>query len=53
MSHNLHLHARHLSIPHPEGGRVEMTAPLPAHMAESFATLGFGKPRNAAPKRTA
>jgi len=53
MSHSLHLHARRLSIPHPEGGRIEVTAPLPPHMLESFATLGFGKPRNAAAKRTA
>ncbi|MBO1073838.1 RluA family pseudouridine synthase [Roseomonas marmotae] len=52
MSNNLHLHARRLSIPHPDGGRLEVTAPLPPHMLESFATLGFSKPRNTAPKRT-
>ncbi len=51
MSHSLHLHARHLHIPHPDGGTLDVTAPLPPHMLESFATLGFEKPRNAAPKR--
>ncbi|MDB5369400.1 MAG: pseudouridine synthase [Roseomonas sp.] len=52
MSTSLHLHARRISIPHPEGGMLEVTAPLPPHMLESFATLGFNKPRNTAPKRT-
>ncbi|WP_419899903.1 RluA family pseudouridine synthase [Roseomonas sp. USHLN139] len=51
MSHALHLHARAISVPHPEGGTLEVTAPLPPHMLESFATLGFEKPRNTAPKR--
>ncbi|WP_159992632.1 RluA family pseudouridine synthase [Roseomonas sp. 18066] len=51
MSHALHLHARAINIPHPEGGTLEVTAPLPPHMLESFATLGFDKPRNTAPKR--
>ena len=37
----LHLHARALSLPHPAGGRLEITAPLPPHMKESFAFFGF------------
>jgi 23S rRNA pseudouridine955/2504/2580 synthase len=53
MSNSLHLHARRIVIPHPEGGTLEVTAPLSPHMLESFATLGFDKPRNAAPKRIA
>jgi 23S rRNA pseudouridine955/2504/2580 synthase len=41
----LHLHARALRIPHPEGGVLELAAPLPPHMKETFAFLGFDRPR--------
>ena len=37
----LHLHARALSLPHPQGGQLEVTAPLPPHMKETFAFFGF------------
>jgi len=37
----LHLHARAIDIAHPDGGRLQVTAPLPPHMRESFETLGF------------
>lgn len=38
----LHLHARRIVFPHPVTGRpVDVTAPLPEHMARSFAALGF------------
>jgi 23S rRNA pseudouridine955/2504/2580 synthase len=38
----LHLHARRISFPHPSGeGIVDVTAPLPDHMARSFASFGF------------
>ncbi|HVZ03680.1 RluA family pseudouridine synthase [Hyphomicrobium sp.] len=38
----LHLHARRLVIPHPKGGKtIDVTAPLPAHMAASWDLLGF------------
>jgi 23S rRNA pseudouridine955/2504/2580 synthase len=37
----LHLHARSLSIPHPQGGRLQITAPLPAHMRRSWEFFGF------------
>jgi 23S rRNA pseudouridine955/2504/2580 synthase len=38
----LHLHARRISFPHPSGeGVVDVTAPLPPHMAKGFATFGF------------
>lgn len=41
----LHLHARALRLPHPEGGVLELAAPLPPHMKETFAFLGFDRPR--------
>lgn len=40
ISRKLHLHARRLVIDGP-GGKIDVTAELPAHMTESFALLGF------------
>jgi 23S rRNA pseudouridine955/2504/2580 synthase len=37
----LHLHARELSIPHPRGGVLRVTAPLPPHMRQSWEFFGF------------
>ena len=37
----LHLHARMLRVPLPGGGSVDITAPLPAHMVDTFQHLGF------------
>ena len=38
----LHLHARRLIIPHPSGSAsVDVTAPLPSHMQQSWNLLGF------------
>ncbi len=37
----LHLHARSLQIPSPEGGTLRVTAPLPPHMRETWDLLGF------------
>jgi 23S rRNA pseudouridine955/2504/2580 synthase len=37
----LHLLARRLVLPHPKGGTLDVTAPLPAHMKHSFDMLGF------------
>jgi 23S rRNA pseudouridine955/2504/2580 synthase len=38
----LYLHARRISFPHPSGeGIVDITAPLPAHMAAAFEVFGF------------
>ena len=37
----LHLHARALALPHPRGGTLVVTAPLPAHMKETWAFFGF------------
>jgi 23S rRNA pseudouridine955/2504/2580 synthase len=39
----LHLHARALSIPHPLGGILEATAPLPRHMSRSWSFFGFSR----------
>jgi 23S rRNA pseudouridine955/2504/2580 synthase len=45
----LHLHARALSLPHPRGGRLELTAPLPPHMKETWAFFGFDEAEEARP----
>jgi len=37
----LHLHARTLSIPHPGGGILRITAPLAPHMRQSWEFFGF------------
>ncbi|SHI46817.1 23S rRNA pseudouridine955/2504/2580 synthase [Roseomonas rosea] len=52
MSNLLHLHARSIELPHPEGGTLSVSAPLPPHMNESFAFLGFDRPRTPPAKRT-
>lgn len=39
----LHLHARAIRIPHPVKGILEVSAPLPQHMRETFAFLGFNE----------
>jgi 23S rRNA pseudouridine955/2504/2580 synthase len=41
ISRKMHLHARRIRIDHPDGGKLDITAPLPRHIAESLATLGF------------
>lgn len=41
ISRKLHLHARRLRIDAPDGGKIDVTAELPTHIAESLATLGF------------
>jgi 23S rRNA pseudouridine955/2504/2580 synthase len=42
VENKLHLHARRISFPHPSGERlVDVTAPLPEHMRQSFALFGF------------
>lgn len=41
MQNRLHLHARSIRLPHPGGGVLAATAPLPPHMAQSFNLLGF------------
>jgi 23S rRNA pseudouridine955/2504/2580 synthase len=41
ISRKMHLHARRIRIDHPDGGRLDVTAEPPAHIAESLETLGF------------
>jgi 23S rRNA pseudouridine955/2504/2580 synthase len=41
----LHLHARRIIFPHPRGGTIDVSAPLPAHMRETFALFGFDAER--------
>jgi len=41
ISRKMHLHARRIRIDHPDGGKLDITAELPHHMAESFEQLGF------------
>ena len=44
LSRKLHLHARSLAFDHPvTGARVSLTAPLPEHMARSWAALGWSE----------
>jgi 23S rRNA pseudouridine955/2504/2580 synthase len=37
----LHLLARRIAVPHPRGGVIDVTAPLPPHMVQSFNLLGL------------
>jgi 23S rRNA pseudouridine955/2504/2580 synthase len=63
ISRKMHLHARRLIIATPEGkgtgGKLDVTAPLPAHFAASMTALGFDEGqsdaspmRDEAPERT-
>jgi len=45
LQNRLHLLARRLVIPHPRGGTIDVTAPLPPHMVQSFNLLGFDAKR--------
>ncbi|SKA33421.1 RluA family pseudouridine synthase [Consotaella salsifontis] len=37
----LHLHARRIFIPHPDGGMIDQVAALPPHMVQTFNLFGF------------
>jgi 23S rRNA pseudouridine955/2504/2580 synthase len=41
----LHLLARRIVVPHPRGGTVDVSAPLPPHMQQSWNLLGFDAKR--------
>lgn len=43
IQNRLHLHARRIRIPHPEPGQpmIDVTAPLPPHMVQSWNLLAF------------
>jgi 23S rRNA pseudouridine955/2504/2580 synthase len=45
MQNRLHLLARRIVVPHPRGGTIDVTAPLPPHMAQSWNLLGFDQKR--------
>ena len=40
-AHRLQLHARALTLPHPNGGTLSVTAPLPPHMRRMWEFFGF------------
>lgn len=41
ISRKMHLHARRIRIDHPDGGKLDVTADLPVHFAETLKQLGF------------
>ncbi len=41
LDRKLHLLARRLVLPHPKGGTLDVTAPLPEHMKKSWELFGF------------
>ena len=41
MQNRLHLLARRIVVPHPRGGTVDVTAPLPPHMQQSWNLIGL------------
>jgi 23S rRNA pseudouridine955/2504/2580 synthase len=45
MQNRLHLLARRIAVPHPRGGVIDVTAPLPAHMQQSWNLLGLDTAR--------
>jgi 23S rRNA pseudouridine955/2504/2580 synthase len=45
MQNRLHLLARRLAIPHPRGGMIDVSAPLPPHMQQSWNLLGLDAKR--------
>jgi 23S rRNA pseudouridine955/2504/2580 synthase len=45
MQNKLHLLARRIVVPHPRGGVIDMVAPLPPHMQQSWNLLGLDATR--------
>jgi 23S rRNA pseudouridine955/2504/2580 synthase len=41
IQNRLHLLARRITVPHPRHGTIDVTAPLPPHMVQSWNLLGF------------
>lgn len=46
LSRRLHLHARFMDVPMPDGGRISVSAPLPSHMLRTWEFLGFREGRD-------
>ncbi|WPB86503.1 RluA family pseudouridine synthase [Sediminicoccus rosea] len=51
LSGSLHLHARALRLPHPEGGWLEVMAAPPPHFEETMRFFGFDNPAARPPRR--
>jgi 23S rRNA pseudouridine955/2504/2580 synthase len=45
MQNRLHLLARRIAVPHPRGGVIDITAPLPPHMLQSWNLIGLDAKR--------
>lgn len=45
IQNKLHLLARRIAVPHPRGGVIDISAPLPPHMEQSWNLLGFDAKR--------
>lgn len=45
IQNKLHLLARRIAVPHPRGGTIDVSAPLPPHMQQSWNLLGFDATR--------
>src|SRR6266478_6066093 len=45
MQNRLHLLAHRIVVPHPRGGTIDVTAPLPPHMRQSWNLIGFDAKR--------
>lgn len=53
IQNRLHLHARRIKIPHPAGGILNVSAPLPPHMVQTFNLLGLDESLSEEPDETA
>lgn len=45
IQNKLHLLARRIAVPHPRGGRIDITAPLPPHMQQTWNLIGLDMTR--------
>jgi 23S rRNA pseudouridine955/2504/2580 synthase len=45
LQNRLHLLARRIVVPHPRDGTIDLTAPLPPHMVQTWNLLGFDAAR--------
>jgi 23S rRNA pseudouridine955/2504/2580 synthase len=45
MQNRMHLLARRIVVPHPRGGTIDITAPLPPHMQQSWNLIGLDDKR--------
>jgi 23S rRNA pseudouridine955/2504/2580 synthase len=45
IQNRLHLMARRIAVPHPRGGRIDVSAPLPEHMQQTWNLLGLDAAR--------